>query len=113
MILAIVIAYIAYKRADAGGRNGILWAFVGVIVFIGTQLMVSIAAGTAIGVMNSASGDDDRSFDDYSLPIQILAIALGVAVSWLLLRYLDRPPADAQSSRLPPPPPSFTGGTEL
>jgi hypothetical protein len=52
MIFALITAWLAYKKAKDAGRNGILWAALGAIVFIGTQVIVSIGFGflLAIGV---------------------------------------------------------------
>lgn len=106
MILAIITAWLAYKRANEHGRNGILWAAIGAAVLVGIQLMISFGAGIALGIGQTMHGWPDSIYDDYSLPITALSLVLSVLVSWLLLRYLDRPPNDGNYSA-PPPPPKF------
>ncbi len=45
MILFILAAYFAYKKAKSIGRNGFLWALITAGVFIGTQFFVALGIG--------------------------------------------------------------------
>jgi|RhiMetStandDraft_4_1073278.scaffolds.fasta_scaffold381925_1 hypothetical protein len=106
MVFAIITAWLAYKKANESGRNGILWALIGIGVFIGTQLIVSLGVGVLLGFGILLFGWPETIIDAYTWPITIVAIAASFGASWLLLRYLDRP-LSVEDSYSPPPPPSF------
>lgn len=106
MILAIVIAWLAYKKASANGRNGVLWALAGAGVFIGTQIFVSFGIGIFLGVGIGFFGWADNIYETYSLLISVVAIVSSFLTSWLLLRYLDKNP-EVENYTTPPSPPSF------
>ena len=108
MILAIVFAVLAYQRAKASGRNGWLWAFLAIGVYVGVQLVIGLAVGFGLGVGVAAFGWPESVFTDYEIVINIVAIVFAVAASWLMLKYLDRMPEEAPIGMAPPPPPSFT-----
>lgn len=110
MILAILIAWMAYKKATASGRNGALWAVAGAAVFIGTQLVVQFGLGILLGVWLLADPDmSEDALDSYTLPLTIVSIVASFGSSWLLLRYLDRPVmSDDEFTAEPPPPPTFS-----
>jgi hypothetical protein len=110
MILAIVFAYLAYKRASANGRNGILWALIAVAAFIGTQLVVGLGIGLFIGIGVAAWGWQEDVFETYAILINIVAIIFSIGAGWLVLKFLDRPPAQDVGYSTPPPPPDFRGG---
>ncbi|HEV8593457.1 MAG TPA: hypothetical protein VGQ55_15235, partial [Pyrinomonadaceae bacterium] len=74
MILAIITAWLAYKKANESGRNGILWAIAGVGVFIGTQFIVQLGLGVLLGVGMLAFGWSERLIDNYTWPITIASI---------------------------------------
>lgn len=50
MLLAIIAAVLAYQKAKASGRNAWLWAFIGVAVYIGAQLLVGLGAGVILAL---------------------------------------------------------------
>ena len=106
MLLAIITAWLAYKKANENGRNGILWAVIGAAVFIGTQLVVAVGFGLFLGLGQGLWGWPDSMYEDYTWPITIVAIVASFGASWLLLKYLDRVP-ESDSFPEPPPPPSF------
>lgn len=83
----------AYKRASDNGRNGIGWAFAGLGVFIGTQLIVTFIGGLVLGLMAIAFGwpIDDLDSGVYTWPIYLVAIAASIAASMLLLKFADTP----------------------
>jgi MFS family permease len=105
MILAIITAWLAYSRAKQHGRNAILWAIAGAATFIGTQLVVSFGIGIFLGFGVALWGWSERVYDDYTAPITIVAIIASFITSWLLLRYLDKAPAEEGAFMPPPPPP--------
>jgi ABC-type glycerol-3-phosphate transport system permease component len=106
MILAIIAAWMAYKKAKVTGRNPILWAFIAVATFVVTQLIVSVGAGLALGLGIATLGWSENVFETYNLPITILAIITSFMTLWLVLRYLDKVP-DEPVFAAPPPPSNF------
>ena len=50
MILAIVFAILAYQKAKASGRNGWLWVFIAIAVYIGVQLLAGLAIGVVLAI---------------------------------------------------------------
>lgn len=109
MLLAIIAAVLAYRKAKETGRNAIPWAIAGAAVFIGTQFLVSFAIGMFLGIGQLLWGWSDAIYDTIELPGTIVAIAASFFTSWLLLRYLDKNPEDAAFDSPPPPPPTFGG----
>ena len=108
MVFAIVTAWLSYRKANESGRNGILWAWAGAGVFIGTQLAVSLGIGLLLGFGMLALGWPETIIEDYNWPVTIVAIAASFGASWLLLRYLDRPAVEIEeNTNTPPPPPTF------
>ena len=108
MIFALVSAWLAYKKAQAANRNAILWAFIAAATYIGTQLVVQFGFGILVGLGIQFFGWSETIFDTYTIPITILAIIVSFGSTWLVLRYLDKLPAD-ESFVPPPPPPTFDG----
>ena len=107
MILALITAWLAYKKANESGRNGIVWAIVGVGVFIGTQVIVQLGLGVLLGLGMLAFDWPESLIDTYTWPITIVSIVASFGTSWLLLRYLDRPLNLEDPYSPPPPPPTF------
>ena len=107
MVFVIVAAILAYRRAKDAGRNGLLWALATAGVFIGTQLLVSLAAGFLMGIGVLIFGWDESIFDEliYVGPVTVVAIAASIFTTWLLFKYIDRPADSELKSDLPPPPP--------
>jgi len=105
MILAIITAWLAYKRAKEHGRNAILWAIAGAATFIGTQLAVAFGIGIFLGFGVTFFGWSENVYDKYSALVTIAAIIASLFTSWLLLRYLDKAPAEEGNFMPPPPPP--------
>lgn len=106
MLLAIITAWLAYKKASENGRNGILWAIIGAGVFIGTQLIVGLAIGILLGFGVALLGWSETIFDTYGILINIVAIAASFLTSWLLLKYLEKAP-EVKTYTTPPSPPKF------
>lgn len=107
MIIAIVFAYLAYKKAKDAGRSGIAWALIAAGVFIGTQMVVGMASGLFLGLGAQLWGWSQSAVDGYSIVATIVAIAVSIAAGWLVLRYLDRVPETERFTPPPPPPGSF------
>lgn len=108
MIFALVSAWLAYKKAQAANRSGILWAVIAAVTYIGTQLIVQLGFGVLLGLGIQIFGWSETILDTYSIPITILAIILSFGSTWLVLRYLDQLPVD-ESFVPPPAPPTFGG----
>lgn len=106
MILAIIAAWMAYKRAKEFNRNGILWVFITAGAFIGTQFLVSLGAGFVIGLGIGFQGWADDTYEKLSLLITAAAIIASVVVTMLILRFLNRVPEEPAFAA-PPEPPKF------
>ena len=108
MIFAIISAWLAYKKAKDTNRNGILWAAIAAVTFIGTQLVLQFGFGIVIGLGIAAFGWSESLLETYSIPITILAVVCSFGTTWLVLRYLDKP-VTGESYQQPPAPPTFDG----
>lgn len=112
MILAIITAILAYRRAKEHGRNAILWALAGAGVWIGAQLVVQFAVGLFYGFGIEFLGWSEEALGEgfFIGPVTVVSIGASILASWLLLRYLDRPIVDeTETYSPPPPPPRFDG----
>lgn len=111
MILAIITAILAYRRAKDNGRNPWIWALVGAAVFIGAQMIVTFGAGILMGLGVEFLGWSETVFDDTMVigPVTIVALGASFLASWLLLRYLDKPLSPEPVTGPPPPPPPVFG----
>jgi 4-amino-4-deoxy-L-arabinose transferase-like glycosyltransferase len=107
MIFAIVAAILGYRKAKDTGRNGLLWAFIAVATFIGTQFVVAIVLGLLLGIILGITERPEEEFQMADLAIRALAVILSLVATWLLLRYLDRIPQQEASGAPPPPPENF------
>ncbi len=108
MILAILFAYWGYRKASDSGRNGILWGFIALAVFIGSQLAVGVLIGIGFAIGIAALGWSETIFEDYDILFRIVGIIAGIGGGYLVLKYLDRIPQDG-TYNAPPPPPTFRG----
>ena len=107
MILAILFAYLGYKRANDAGRNGILWAFIAAGVFIGTQVIVGLSIGIVMGFGIEFFGWSESIFSDYEILYTIIAIVISCATGFLTLKLADRPLVENNIVNEPPPPTEF------
>jgi ABC-type Co2+ transport system permease subunit len=108
MLLAILFAYYGYKKGNDSGRNGVLWGFIALAVFIVSQLVVGLLLGVAVGIGVVAFGWSDTVFDDFDILFRIVGIVAGIIGGYFVLKYLDRLPPD-ETYNAPPPPPTFSG----
>jgi ABC-type glycerol-3-phosphate transport system permease component len=108
MILFILAAFMAYKKARTTGRSGILWALITAGVYIGTQLLFGLGIGLFLGVGVELFGWSETVYDDWNLLITAVCIIAPFGGIWLVFRYLDKLPAE-QTFVSPPPPPTFEG----
>ena len=97
MILVIIAAWLAYKKAKLAQRNPWLWAFITSVAFIGTQTIVAI--GLSILVEITAS----NGIGNASLLITVISLIASFIVMWRILKFLDGVPEN--ETFLPPPPP--------
>lgn len=112
MLLAILTAILAYRKAKETGRNAPLWAIAGAAVYIGTQLLVSLAIGMFIGLGQVMWGWPDTMYDTYELAVTIIAIAASLFASWILIRFIGRASRSEETAFQPPPPPPTFGGNQ-
>lgn len=105
MLFAIIAAWLAYKKAKETNRNAVLWAFIAVAVFIGTQLLVGVGAGIVIGIGIAAGNWAEDTFDKYSVLINLVAIIASFLSTWGLLRFIGTTPKTHTEEYNPPPPP--------
>jgi ABC-type glycerol-3-phosphate transport system permease component len=108
MILFILAAYFAYKKAKSTGRNGILWAFITAGVYIGMQLLLGIGIGIFLAVGVEFFGWSETVYNDFNLLISAVCIIGSFGGVWLVFRYLDKIPEE-ETFAAPPPPPTFDG----
>ena len=108
MILFILAAYFAYKKANSTGRSGIAWALITAAVYLGIQILLALGIGVFIGLGITFFGWSESLFDDLNILISIICAVAGFGGVWLVFRYLDKTPKE-ESIPLPPPPPTFNG----
>ena len=108
MILFILTAFIAYKKAKSIGRSGILWALITAGVYIGTQLLFALGIGLFLGIGVELFGWSETVYDYWNLLITAVCIIAAFGGVWLVFRYLDKLPAE-ETFVSPPPPPTFDG----
>jgi len=108
MILFILAAYFAYKKAKSTGRNGFLWALFTSGVFIGTQFFVALAIGLSLAIGVEIFGWSEAVYDDFNFLITAVSIVASFGSVWLVFRYLDKIPQE-EAFTSPPPPPTFDG----
>ena len=108
MILFILAAFFAYKKAQNTGRSGILWALITAGVYIGTQLLLALGIGLSLGIGIELFGWSETLYEDWNLLITAICIMGSFGSVWLVFKYLDRLPID-DSVISPPPPPTFDG----
>jgi len=108
MILFILAAYLAYKKAKSTGRNGFLWALITAGVFIGTQFFAALAIGLFLAVGVEIFGWSEAVYDDFNFLITAVSIVASFGSIWLVFRYLDKIPGE-DTFTTPPPPPTFDG----
>lgn len=106
MILVIIAAIMAYRKAVATERNGWKWAAITSGAFIGTQLIIQLTGGIFLGIGIEFFDWHPSVLETYGLLITIISVVLSFIVMWLILRYLDKVPEE-QIFTPPPPPPNF------
>jgi ABC-type glycerol-3-phosphate transport system permease component len=107
MLLAIISAVLAYRKARNTGRNGILWAVIAAATFIGTQLIVALVLGLVAGVVLVSMDRTEADLDKFNILITILAVIFSFGTTWLVLKYLDKVPQENTFTAPPPPPENF------
>jgi len=107
MLLVIVAAILAYRKANDNGRNGILWALIAAGVFIGTQIIVALVLGIVLGIFYAATNRADTDFSGADILITIVAVIFSFGSTWAVLKYLEKPPRQEVLTNPPPPPENF------
>ncbi len=105
MILVILAAIMAYRKAVATERSGWKWAAITSGAFLGTQLLIQFGGGILLGLGITFAGWSESVFDTYGIIITIISVIASLIVMWLILRYLDKVPEEQLFT--PPPPPNF------
>lgn len=113
MILAILFAYLGYKRANNVGRNGILWALIAAGAFIGTQIIVGLSIGVAMGIGVEFFDWSESVFTDYEILYTIIAIVISFGAGFIALKFADRPLVEEKVINNPPPPPNFNQSNQI
>ena len=108
MILAIISAVLAYRKARDAGRNGWLWAFIAAATFIGTQIVVALGLGIVVGLALGFTEDPDAKVGAADIVITIIAVIFSFGTTWLVLKYLERVPPEENFIEPPPPPTNFS-----
>jgi FtsH-binding integral membrane protein len=108
MILFILAAFFAYKKAKSTGRSGILWALITAGVYIGTQFLFALGIGLFLAIGVELFGWSETIYDDFNLLITAVCIIASFGSVWLVFRYLDKIPEE-ETFISPPPPPTFDG----
>jgi len=108
MILFILAAYFAYKKAKSTGRNGFLWALITAGIFIGTQFFVALGIGLSLAIGVEIFGWSETVYEDFNFLITAVSIVASFGSLWLVFRYLDKIPGE-ETFTSPPPPPTFDG----
>lgn len=109
MIFAILTAILAYRRANEAGRSGALWAVLGIVAFIGSQLAFGLAIGVIMASGIAVFGWSESIFDRSEWPLNILGIVVAFAASYIVIHFAGRVPPEAPMVLQPPPPPTFPG----
>ncbi|MDM7924088.1 MAG: hypothetical protein QUS14_17515 [Pyrinomonadaceae bacterium] len=105
MLIALMTAWIAYKKAKENGRNGWLWALIAAVVFIGTQTLTVLLLGVGLEVMVVLGQAHESIVEELSAIVSVVAFVASFGASWFVFRYLDRPILEADELGGPPPPP--------
>lgn len=106
MILAILFAYLGYKRANEAGKNGILWALLAGGSFVATQLLVGLGVGVIIGLGIAGLGWSEELLTKYELLVTVIAIIFSIGVAYGVLKLAERNPVE-ETMTAPPPPTTF------
>jgi MFS family permease len=107
MLFAIIAAWIAYRRANDTNRNGILWAVIAGVSFIGTQFLVAFGIGAFVGLGIALWGWPENTWNNYELLFTAIAVILSFIPTLLILRFLGTVPDEPAYSDPPPPPTKF------
>lgn len=106
MILFVLAAFFAYKKAQSTGRSGILWALITAGVYIATQLILALGIGLGFGIGVELFGWSETIYEDWNLLVTAICIVGSFGSVWLIFRHLDKLPPE-ETFAAPPPPPSF------
>lgn len=106
MVVAILVAWLAYKRANEAGKNGILWAILAAGSFIVTQIIVVLGIGIIIGLGIAAFGWSEELLSSYEIVVTIIAAVISFGVAYLVIKLAERNPVE-ENMNMPPPPTDF------
>ena len=107
-MILIILAFIwGYRKANATGRNPILWSVMAGAAFLGTQIVIGLIVGLGMGLGIAILHWPESIVDTYYWPVSIVSWLGGILCLWLVLKFLDRPlQTQPDFFQSPPPPPS-------
>jgi hypothetical protein len=73
MILVILALVWGYRKANATGRNPILWSVIAGIAFLGTQIAIGLAIGILMGIGIAVLGWPESIAETYYWPVSIVS----------------------------------------
>ena len=117
MILAILFAWLGYKKAKQNGRSGLLWGASATIAFISTQLIVSFSAGILLGLYYLSQGvpeDDIERMISSGINMAVISLAaiiFSIGAGMAVLYFANKPITDENNFNVPPPPPTSFGNS--
>jgi len=94
VVLFILAAFMAYRKAKSTGRNGFLWAAITAGVYIGIQLLLGIGIGLFLAVGVEFFGWSEAVYTDYNLLISAICVVASFGGVWLVFRiWTNCPPS--------------------
>ncbi|MDQ6788949.1 MAG: hypothetical protein M3033_19260 [Acidobacteriota bacterium] len=105
LIIIIISASSAYQRAKKTGRKPVLWAFIAVIAFLGTQGLLSFSLGIIFIIAMKNWDWNEKVSAIFEIINPTAFLATYIVTNWLILRHLDK--TTSNSFNEPPPPPTF------
>ena len=102
---AIISFSIAYKRAEAIGRNGYIWGIIAAAVFICTDFTIPFGIGIFFRIGIEFWNWSESFVENYSIVFAIVGLFASFGTTWLILRHLNKIPEESFPE--PPPPPVF------
>lgn len=120
LVAVIVATYHVYKTARDNERNGVLWAFLTVVVGLGAQWVLPIIATMVLAISYAMSPPTSRNpyaanqqmeeLESFAFIFGIAGLVVSFIGLWLIMRFVSRIPEEGPGSSAPPPPPPTFGG---
>lgn len=104
-VIVAVITWFVFKTARENGKNGLLWAVLTIVSFLGTQFLVGLACGLFMAFGIAFWGWDENVLTNYNFVVALIATILSFIPVYFIYRHVNRIPDDGFMS--PPEPPKF------